>query len=195
MIASFWKRSRLRSFFLSLPDDFPDGFFWEFVINHQTHDRRLTLISPYTLLFQMVVYYLSSCFTIIMTTCIIFVILILLLQTEERLYDALLPKTGQVPSGWLLLEKEERRKDNSRGSHEIESSGDRMYLWMLRSFGNPPHISSSLLLVVAGKKNNANHTVNGLPQGILGYSGAGNEKIWQTEGRKSEGEKEERQIL
>ncbi len=44
-------------------------------------------------------------------------------QAEKRLDAVVLPQEGPLPSGRLLLEEAEGRKDYSGGSHEAQGSG------------------------------------------------------------------------
>lgn len=96
------------------------------------------------------------------------------MQTEKRLDASVLAQKGALPTRRVLLEEAQRRQDDARRSHEIESSGHggngdtrmiyrliiphsysfclsarTVYLRMLRSLGDPANISSALLLAAA----------------------------------------------
>lgn len=59
------------------------------------------------------------------------------------------PKEGPLSARRILLEKEERRKNYAGGSHETEGSGSRVHLRLLRALGNPPDVSSTMLLATS----------------------------------------------
>lgn len=44
-------------------------------------------------------------------------------QAPQWIHHTLQQEESEVPERWLLLEKEERREDDKRGSHEAKSAG------------------------------------------------------------------------
>lgn len=68
---------------------------------------------------------------------------------QKRLNAALQPQEGPLSTRWLLLEEEERWKDYKRRSYEVKSSGDGVYLRMLRPLSDSANLPSTLLLAAS----------------------------------------------
>lgn len=61
------------------------------------------------------------------------------IQAQERVHDVVQPEEGAISTGRLLLEEAKGREDDSRGSHETESPGDGVHLWLLCSLSHTSH--------------------------------------------------------